>query len=62
MGFFSLNLVWNEADTLPNSEDMRINGKGFSSHAKKKETVNGFWTDPFEASHGSLDFFRTHLF
>jgi len=62
MGFFSLNLVWNEADTLPNSEDMGVNWKGFSSHTKKKETVNGFWADPFEAFKDLLDLFGTYLF
>jgi len=39
---------------------MSINGKGLSSHAKKKETVNGLWSNALEATQRLLDLFGTH--
>ncbi len=62
MGLFSLDSLRDEAKTFPHSEDMSINWESFPSHAKKKETVNGLWTNPFKAPHGLLDLLGTHLF
>jgi len=39
---------------------MSVNGKGLSSHAKKKETVNGLWSNALEATQHLLDLFGTH--
>jgi hypothetical protein len=62
MGFFCIDSFLDDTETFSHSEDMGINWEGFPSHAKKKETVDGFGTDPFQASHGFFDFFRTHPF
>jgi hypothetical protein len=61
MGLFCMDSFRDETEALSHPEDMRVNRKGFPSHAKEKETVDRFWTNPFEASKGLLNFFRTHL-
>ena len=61
MCLFRAHSLRDETQPFPRSEDMGIHWESFSSHAKKKETVNGFGADPFQAPHGSLDFFRIHL-
>jgi len=60
MGLLCIHSLWNEAETFSYSEDMSVNGKGLSSHAKKKETVNGLWSNALEATQRLLDLFGTH--
>ena len=62
MCLFSTHSLRDEAKTLPHSEDMSIHWESFSTHAKKKETVDGFGADPFQVANGFLNFIRIHLF
>jgi len=62
VGSFSIDLLSNKTKTFPNSEDVGIDWEGFPPHAKKKETMDSFWTNPFELFKGLVNLFGIHLF
>src|SRR4030043_1161865 len=62
MGFLRTHPFWNNAETFSDSEDMSIYWKGFSSENKKKKTMKGLRTNPFQCSDHLFDLFRIHLF
>ena len=47
MGLFCVHPLRNEAEMLPDPEDMGVDWKGLSPHAKKKETIYGLGTNSF---------------
>ena len=61
MGLFCVHPLRDEAETLPDPEDMSVDWKGFPPHAKKKETMGGLGADSFEISDGFLDLFGIHF-
>ena len=48
MRLFRIHLFRNDAETFPDPEDVRIDRKGLSPQTKKKKTVNGLRSNPFE--------------
>ncbi len=62
MSLFCIHPFRDETKALPNTKNVRVNRKGLFSQAKKKETVKGLRSDPFEAAHRFLDFLVIHLF
>ena len=55
MSPFRIHMMRDEAKALPYPEDMRVDWKRLPSYAKKKETMNCLWANPFEASHYLFD-------
>jgi len=51
----------NEAETCPDPEHMGVDREGFSSKAKKEETVNGLWPNPFKTSYRFVNLAGFHL-
>ena len=62
MCLFCIHPVWNNPEALSNPKDVGIHWKCFSSETEEKETMDGFWTNSFQNTHGLLDLLRTHLF
>ena len=61
MRLFCIHPLRNETETFPNPEHMGVYREGFSSKAKKEETVNGFRPNPFQASHHFMNLPGFHL-